>query len=116
MGKSFPPAKHPASRTPSSPTFGDRLRFVVWLAALNLGVESGQELAAAMGTAKNQVSKWLNEKPRPSWDSIKLIAKTVGIDAAWLDDPALPGAQEPTLWGEWWEKRQEYQGRSRRGA
>lgn len=105
MGKSFP--------APKLPTIGDRLRFVAWFAALKLGVDSGQELAALLGGAKNQFSKWVNENPRPSWESIKRIATTVGINAAWLDDPSLPGAVEPEDWAEWWGNRQ---GRVRRGA
>ena len=107
MGKSFTPKRPPV------PAFGDRLRFVVWLSSYTIGVDSGKELAAALGKGENSISKWVNEKPRPSWESIKLIADTVGVDAVWLDDPSRLGAREPEQWPQWWGSRHE---RIRRGA
>lgn len=110
MGKSFAP------RRQREPTFGDRLRFVVWLSAYTVGAESGKELAAVLGKGDNSISKWVKEKPRPSWESIKLIADTVGVDAVWLDDPTRSGAREPEQWPQWWEKRKHPHERIRRGA
>jgi len=87
--------------------FGDRLRFVVWLSAQTLGVDSGKELAAVLKKGSGQLSSWVNEKPRPSWDNIRLIADTVGVNARWLDDPMSKDAVEPELFAAWWKPRAE---------
>jgi transcriptional regulator with XRE-family HTH domain len=102
--------KHSSVPTKSSPggsLFGERLRFVIWLAALRLGVESGKELAAAIGKRQGQLSSWIKEDPRPSFENIRLIAETVGISAAWLDNPeaAEAAGKEPELFAEWLAKR-----------
>ena len=83
--------------------FGERLRFVVWLAALRLGIESGKDLAAALDKRPGQLSSWIKEDPRPSFDNIRLIAETVGVSAAWLDNPLSPDAEgkEPEKFAEW---------------
>lgn len=87
--------------------FGERLKFVIWLSALRLGVESGKDLAAVIGKGSGQLSSWANENPRPSFDNIRLIADTVGVSAAWLDNPASLDAagKEPELFAEWLAKR-----------
>lgn len=88
-------------------SFGERLRFVIWLAALRLGVESGKDLADVLGKGSGQLSSWANENPRPSYDNIKLIAEKVGVSAAWLDDPSAKESEgrEPELFAEWLAKR-----------
>lgn len=94
------------SREPAS-HFSERLKFVIWLAGLRLGVESGKELAAVLGKGTGQLSSWANENPKPSFDNIRLIAETVGVSATWLDDPAAKDAEgkEPELFAEWLQKR-----------
>ena len=96
----------PKKQKRSVSTFGDRLRFVIWLSAYNLGTESGKELAQVIGKRPDQLSKWLKEDPRPEWDNIRLIAETVGVSALWLDQPESVEAIEPEMWGEWYAKRQ----------
>ncbi len=87
------------------PQFGDRLRFAIWLSAKTLGVDSAKELAEVLGKRQGQLSDWLNETPRPQFENIKLIAETVGVSAAWLDDPASRDATQPNEWPEWWASR-----------
>jgi transcriptional regulator with XRE-family HTH domain len=103
VGKTFPPA----GRNAAAPaTFGDRLKFVIWLAAYRLGVDSGKELAEAIGVGGTQLSKWANENPCPSFPSIRKVAEAVGVSASWLDDPRAPDAREPEMFAEWWAARQ----------
>lgn len=87
--------------------FGERLRFVIWFSALRLGLESGKDLAAVIGKRPGQLSGWANEDPKPSFENIRLIAETVGVSAAWLDDPTSREAEgkEPELFAEWLAKR-----------
>lgn len=94
------------SREPAS-EFGERLRFVIWFAGLQLGVESGKDLAAVLGKGSGQLSSWVNESPRPSFENIRLIAETVGVSPAWLDNPTSRDAEgkEPELFAAWLAKR-----------
>lgn len=92
-------------RNPSLPTFGERLRFAIWLSAKNLGTESAKELSEVLGKKQGQISSWIKEDPRPAYENIKLIAERIGISAAWLDDPLSPDAREPELWPEWFAAR-----------
>lgn len=89
----------------SDSTFGDRLRFVIWLSAYNLGTESGKELASVIGKRPDQLSKWVKEDPRPEFGNIRLIAEAVGVNALWLDNPAATNAVEPEMWSEWYAQR-----------
>lgn len=89
-------------------TIGDRLRFVIWFAALRLGAWTSKEFAAAVGKAESQLSRWVRDAPRPDWSNTKDIAGKVGVSAAWLDDPASPDAQEPELFQPWLRARREF--------
>ena len=97
---------HPAS-------FGDRLRFVIWLSALRLGTDSAKELSEVLGKGKNQLSKWVAENPKPGFPTIKRIADVVGVSPSWLDDPTSSDAREPEFFAEWYAARLE---RQRAGA
>jgi len=88
-----------------TPSFGDRLRFAVWLSGKTLGVDSAKELAGVLGKGGGQLSSWVNENPRPSWENIKLIGEMIGVNPTWLDDPSSKDAKEPTDWAGWWEPR-----------
>lgn len=82
-------------------TFRERLLFVIWLSGKVLGVENATQFAQAIGKGASQLSKWVNENPRPEWGSIRSIAEVVGISAAWLDDPMQRDAVEPAEFPEW---------------
>lgn len=105
-----------AKRSDPASQFGERLRFVIWFAALKLGVESGKDLAAVIGKNPGQLSGWANEDPRPAWENIRLIADTVGVSAAWLDNPDATDAQgkEPELFAEWLAHRRARERRVKR--
>ena len=92
---------------PQRSSLGDRLRFVIWLAALRLGVQDQKDFAAAIERSPTQLSTWLAEKPRPAFETIRLIAGAVDISAAWLDDPMSRDAREPELWPQWYAARLE---------
>ncbi len=113
VGKSFTTS---GRTTAAEATFGDRLRFVVWLSALRLGVASGKELAEAIGSGPSQLSKWIAENPRPEFNSVRRIAEKVGVSALWLDDPSAPDAREPELFAEWWAARQRHEADQRKRA
>lgn len=82
-------------------TFADRLLFVIWLAGKELGVENVGQFADAIDKNPTQLSRWIKEDPRPSWDSIKRIADAVSVDAVWLDTPERPGTTEPPDFAKW---------------
>ena len=84
--------------------FPERLRFVIWLAALRRGFDSGKDLAKAIGKGPTQLSQWA--KAKPTFASIRLLAEAVGVSPSWLDDPASPDAREPDLFPEWLAARQ----------
>ncbi len=97
-------------------SFGDRLLFVIWLAGKVLGVDNGKQFAAAIGKGPSQLSRWLNEDPRPNWETIKAIADSVKISAVWLDDPSRADATEPPDFAEWLRaRRQRAKGRRASG-
>ncbi len=102
MRKETSPGKQ---NEPQPPPFGERLKFVIWLSAFRLGLDSAKDLAEVLGKRPDQLSRWVKEDPRPSYDTIKLIAEKVEISAPWLDDPKSPDAREPELWKEWWSRR-----------
>lgn len=79
----------------SSDDLGERLLFAVWLGGKILGTTNSKQFAEVIGKGAAQLSKWIQGKPRPSWESIKLVADAVQIDAVWLDEPQRPGAIEP---------------------
>ena len=56
-----------------------------------------------LGKGTGQLSSWANENPKPSFENIRLIAETVGVSAAWLDDPTSREAEgkEPELFAQW---------------
>lgn len=89
-------------------TYGERLRFVMWLAELELGVSSGKDFALAAGKRENQISRWLKEDPKPGWEITKGLAILAGVSPAWLDDPLTPGATEPELFGRWLDARRRW--------
>jgi transcriptional regulator with XRE-family HTH domain len=86
-------------------TFGERLLFAIWLSAKTLGTDNSKQFARAIGKGAPQLSKWVNEKPRPEWPSIKKIADAVGIDPLWLDEPTREGAKEPDDFPAWLRAR-----------
>lgn len=97
----------------SPSTIGERLLFCTWLSAKVLGTESQREFARAIGKGGTQLSKWIAEDPRPSWDSIKAIADALGINAAWLDEPGR-GGDVPRDFPEWLAARRRRQAELRR--
>jgi hypothetical protein len=90
-------------------TFRERMLFVIWLAGKVLGTDNSQQFARALRKGASQLSKWVNENPRPEWESIKKIADTVRVDPMWLDDPIRPGAHVPPDFEEWLTARRERQ-------
>lgn len=90
-------------------TLSERLLFAVWLSGKILGTENSKQFAAQIQKGASQLSKWVNESPRPSWENIKLIADAVRISAVWLDDPSRSGAQEPDEFPEWLASRRRRQ-------
>lgn len=95
-------------KKPVPSSFGDRLKFVIWLSALRLGTWSAKEFARALDKSEAQFPKWAKEDPKPAWPTIKSLATPVGVQAAWLDDPDLPGAQEPELFQDWLAARRSW--------
>jgi transcriptional regulator with XRE-family HTH domain len=86
---------------PAPSELGERLLFTVWLAGKILGAQNAKQFAEVIGKGAAQLSKWVQGKPRPSWESIKLVADSVGIDPVWLDDPTRAGAAEPADFAQW---------------
>jgi transcriptional regulator with XRE-family HTH domain len=87
------------------PTLRERLLFVVWLAGREVGTDGSGDFAQAIGKDPTQLSRWVKERERPSWDSIKRLADAVGIDAVWLDEPTRSGAVEPPDFPRWYASR-----------
>ena len=106
----------PERKETGQSTFGERLLFVIWLGGRVLGVENNKQFAEAIDKGAAQLSKWVREEPRPSWENIKTIAGAVGVEAAWLDDPARAAGSEPPDFAEWLAARREREKRLRRKA
>jgi transcriptional regulator with XRE-family HTH domain len=101
-------------RQAQSSTLRERLLFVVWLGGKILGAENSKQFAEVIGKGAPQLSKWINEDPRPSWENIKLIADAVRIDPVWLDAPTRENAVEPTDFAQWIGARREREGKKSR--
>lgn len=95
---------------------GERLLFVIWLSGKVLGADDSKSFAAAIGKGPTQLSRWVSEKSRPEWDTVKKIAQAVGISAMWLDDPSHPDAIEPPDFATWIIPRRAKQKAARRKA
>lgn len=96
------------------PSLRERLLFVIWLAGRELGVDSQQSFAQAIDKDPTQLSQWVREEKRPSWDSIKRVADAVSVDAEWLDDPTRQGAAEPPDFQKWFVSRLKRESEERR--
>lgn len=104
------------SGKPPASTLGERLLFAVWLGGKILGAENSKQFADAIGKGAPQLSKWVKEEPRPSWENVKLIADAVGIDAGWLDDPTRAGTVEPPDFAQWFAARKDREKANRKVA
>lgn len=80
----------------------------MWWAGQSLGVWNGKEFALVMGKQDTQISRWLREDPKPTWEIIKEFAVRVGVSPTWLDDPKTPGAKPPELFEQWLRARREF--------
>jgi hypothetical protein len=98
----------PGQDKSAEPAFGDRLRFAMWLSAMQLGTWNAKEFAAAVGRQETQISRWAREDPKPGWDVIKDLAVRVRISPTWLDDPSTPGAMPPEMFDQWLDARRRF--------